>query len=426
MRVPLVATFTGVILAAGIILLSSEKHTGDPDGDASLPASPRATASASGFSATVLQSSNTLPAATSSRHTEWRRLKNPSSRAAVRKATQNRSALRRSFALLARLDRSLAIELALRLPGGRNQDIALDSIARQFSRTLARQGAPAGVNSSARGQRLIDFLTKGNLPPLLVLRIAARQPADSPAAFIASRALAAAAPANPTLALAMSKLHPDSRTASAAVATGWAQTAPRAALDWARTLDSPELRAAALSSVALALANRDAPFAATVAAEVPTAKRTETLRGIANVWAGVDTEAALRWATSLPDPVESQTALSTIRQVAPTGVGILLRPSQNSPYPSAADIVPGGPAAKSGAIRAGDAIVAVGDGSGTWSSTSGRNLQAITESIRGEPGRVVQLQVLPAGTTDSTQLRTVTLTREQILFKRPQPGLPDA
>src|SRR4029077_2874211 len=60
-------------------------------------------------------------------------------------------------------------------------------------------------------------------------------------------------------------------------------------------------------------------------------------------------------------------------------------------------LVPGGPAARSGKIRAGDRIVAVAQGENPFVDVRDVNLDKVVELIRGKKGTVVRLQMLPAG-----------------------------
>lgn len=420
MRLPLIAALTGVTLAAGIILFSTDAPL---ETRASPPGDDNAVAASGAPASLVSVEHSGRSEASSPRPSKWTGAERLSSLPAVQEFCRQKVTMRRAFFRLARRDRARAVELALRLPGTRLQNLALASIARDFGRPMpSREGHPPG-RAVPPAVRLTRMAFRGNLPPILTLRIAAQLPIDHPTTIIAYNTLAEVASTNPEAARAMAKLHPNSTAASIAITHGWSQNAPREALDWARTLD-PVIRSEVLSALAVDLAKQDVTFATNVLPEIPSPHRRRAVDGIAQVWARFDTEAALNWASSLPDPTEAESALSMIREIAPTGIGITLSSPPGSPYPTAINFVSGGPAAKSGAIRAGDAIVAVGDGNGSWISTSGRNLQTISESIRGKPGEAVQLQILPAGTTDPSRARTVTLTREQILLKSPQRGLP--
>jgi hypothetical protein len=48
----------------------------------------------------------------------------------------------------------------------------------------------------------------------------------------------------------------------------------------------------------------------------------------------------------------------------------------------------------------------------------GMNLKDLVEAIRGAPGSVLQLQVLPAGAVPDSLPRSVSIVRGQIKFKR--------
>ena len=77
-------------------------------------------------------------------------------------------------------------------------------------------------------------------------------------------------------------------------------------------------------------------------------------------------------------------------------------------------LVPGGPAARSGKMNAGDRIVAVAQGEDPFVDTSNMMLDKVVELIRGKKGTVVRLQVLPAGATDPSKRRVVALVRNTV------------
>ena len=65
-------------------------------------------------------------------------------------------------------------------------------------------------------------------------------------------------------------------------------------------------------------------------------------------------------------------------------------------------VISGSPSARDGRLKAGDRIVAVGQGeSGPLVSTAGRKLSDLVSLIRGEAGSIVRLQVVPKGQTDA-------------------------
>jgi carboxyl-terminal processing protease len=77
-------------------------------------------------------------------------------------------------------------------------------------------------------------------------------------------------------------------------------------------------------------------------------------------------------------------------------------------------LVPGGPAERSGKIRAGDRIVAVAQGENPFVDVRDVNLDKVVELIRGKKGTVVRLQMLPAGAADPFKQRLVALVRDTV------------
>ena len=77
-------------------------------------------------------------------------------------------------------------------------------------------------------------------------------------------------------------------------------------------------------------------------------------------------------------------------------------------------LVPGGPAARSGKMSAGDRIVAIAQGEDPFVDSSKMTLDKAVELIRGKKGTVVRLQVLPAGAADPSKRRVVALIRDTV------------
>jgi carboxyl-terminal processing protease len=95
------------------------------------------------------------------------------------------------------------------------------------------------------------------------------------------------------------------------------------------------------------------------------------------------------------------------------GIGAVLR-SENE-YTLVQNTVPGGPAERSGEIRAGDRIVGVGQGEdGSVEDVIGWRLQDVVELIRGPKGSVVRLNVLPKTSGPEGRYREVVLVRDEI------------
>jgi carboxyl-terminal processing protease len=93
------------------------------------------------------------------------------------------------------------------------------------------------------------------------------------------------------------------------------------------------------------------------------------------------------------------------------GIGAVLR--GESEHTLVQKTVPGGPAALSGQVHAGDKIVGVAQGeNGEIQDVVGWRLQEVVDLIRGPKGSVVRLQVIPKGTEGP--VREVRLVRNEI------------
>ncbi|MHA3053811.1 tail-specific protease [Acinetobacter sp. ANC 4633] len=96
------------------------------------------------------------------------------------------------------------------------------------------------------------------------------------------------------------------------------------------------------------------------------------------------------------------------------GIGVSIRPERgNEDYTKIETIVDGGPASKSGQVKAGDRIIGVAQGGDKMVDVVGWSSQEIVGLIRGKRGTNVTLKLLGAGSPMS-QARTVTLSRDVI------------
>lgn len=95
------------------------------------------------------------------------------------------------------------------------------------------------------------------------------------------------------------------------------------------------------------------------------------------------------------------------------GIGAVLR-SENE-YTEVLRTVPGGPAAQSGKVQAGDRIIGVGQGDeGEIQDVVGWRLQDVVDQIRGPKGTVVRLRLQSDGAAPGGAEREVVLTRNEI------------
>ena len=94
------------------------------------------------------------------------------------------------------------------------------------------------------------------------------------------------------------------------------------------------------------------------------------------------------------------------------GIGASL--SQKDDYTVITALIAGGPAVLSGQLKAGDRIVAVGQGGGALTEIIGGRLSDAVALIRGAADTTVRLAVLPADAAADGQQKFVTLVRKKI------------
>jgi len=78
------------------------------------------------------------------------------------------------------------------------------------------------------------------------------------------------------------------------------------------------------------------------------------------------------------------------------------------------ELLPGGPAARSGLLKLGDRIVAVGQSSGEPVDITDMPLSRAVELIRGPKGSTVRLTILPVGAADGSLPKTISLVRDEV------------
>src|SRR4029077_2052863 len=94
------------------------------------------------------------------------------------------------------------------------------------------------------------------------------------------------------------------------------------------------------------------------------------------------------------------------------GIGALLKSEDG--YVKIDELTPGGPAVKSGQLKAGDRIVAVAQGSKEPVDVVDMKLSKVVELIRGPKGTEVRLTVVPADAPDLSMRKVVSLIRDEI------------
>ena len=78
------------------------------------------------------------------------------------------------------------------------------------------------------------------------------------------------------------------------------------------------------------------------------------------------------------------------------------------------ELLPGGPAARSGLLKPGDRILAVAQSSGEPVDVTDMPLSRVVELIRGPKGSTVRLTILPVGAADGSLPKTISLVRDEV------------
>jgi carboxyl-terminal processing protease len=101
------------------------------------------------------------------------------------------------------------------------------------------------------------------------------------------------------------------------------------------------------------------------------------------------------------------------------GIGATLRSDDG--YCKIMELVPGGPAARSGLIKAGDRIVGVAQKKGDeFTDIIDLPLNQAVDLIRGKKGTPVLLNIIPAGAIDDSARKVITIIREEIKLEDQQ------
>ena len=95
------------------------------------------------------------------------------------------------------------------------------------------------------------------------------------------------------------------------------------------------------------------------------------------------------------------------------GIGALL--GRENEYTTISSVVPGGPAAKDGRLKAGDRITAVGQGEeGKMVDVIGWRIDDVVDLIRGPKDTIVRLDVLPKDASVSGPTSQITIVRNEV------------
>jgi hypothetical protein len=191
---------------------------------------------------------------------------------------------------------------------------------------------------------------------------------------------------------------------------------PQLALLWADELTEGPGRAALVARIAVAMVGSDPTAAFALSDRLDSSGHRGFMDAVFAGWAEKDTDAALQYADQLPEATERDAAVQAIRSVAPVGIGTQIGVKDG--YAVIQGLLPGAPAELSGQLDPGDRILAIAQGDNAFVDTRGIPLKDLVDMIRGAPGTLVQLQVLPSEAAPDATPRTVSILRGQIKFKQ--------
>ena len=100
------------------------------------------------------------------------------------------------------------------------------------------------------------------------------------------------------------------------------------------------------------------------------------------------------------------------------GIGATLQADDG--YCKIGELVPGGPAARSGLLKPGDRIVAVGQPDQKSVDIVDMPLPNAVKLIRGPKGTPVRLTLIPVGATDASSRKTITIVRDEVKLEDQQ------
>ena len=94
------------------------------------------------------------------------------------------------------------------------------------------------------------------------------------------------------------------------------------------------------------------------------------------------------------------------------GIGAVLQSEDE--FTKVVRLVPAGPADKAGQLKTGDRIVAVAQADQEFVDVVGWRIDEVVDRIRGAKGTTVRLQIIPVGTVDETQTKTISIVRNTV------------
>ena len=115
---------------------------------------------------------------------------------------------------------------------------------------------------------------------------------------------------------------------------------------------------------------------------------------------------------------EQMDDFSIVMNLSLFGIGATLQADDG--YCKILSLVPGGPAARSGLLKPGDRIVAVAQGEQQPVDIVDLPLSDAVKLVRGPKGTRVRLTLIPAGTTDASARKTISLVRDEVKLEDQQ------
>lgn len=150
---------------------------------------------------------------------------------------------------------------------------------------------------------------------------------------------------------------------------------------------------------------------ARMASDIESADIDQVVAGFLNAYASL-----LDHHTNYMAPVTAE-SFNINMSLSLEGIGAILQVQEDTVV--VRSLIPGGPAARSGDIRVGDRILAVGQGEdGTMVDVVGWRLDEVVGLIRGRKGSMVRLQVDSAAESDIPKL--VALSRDKVMVEEQQ------
>jgi len=115
---------------------------------------------------------------------------------------------------------------------------------------------------------------------------------------------------------------------------------------------------------------------------------------------------------------EQMQSFGSVMNLSLVGIGASLQSDDG--YCKIREIVPGGPAARSGELKVGDRIVGVAQENGEFTDLVDMPLPQAVEMIRGQKGTTVRLTIIPATAANDATRKSISLVRDEIKLEDQQ------